>query len=215
MSFLNPEIEKYVQDHSSSQDAVLYELYRETHLKVMHPRMLSGALQGQFLQMLVDISSPKRILEIGTFTGYSAICMARGLKQGGELHTIDINEELYEIAHRYFTKAQVQNKITQHIGNALDIIPKIEGSFDLIFIDADKKNYPQYFDLCLEKLNPNALLIADNVLWNGKVVEKPQPTDANTQGVLIFNEKVQKCKQLQNLLLPLRDGLMIAQKKEK
>ena len=212
MNILSPEIEKYISNHSSAEDAVLYELYRETNLKVMHPRMLSGAAQGKFLQMLAQLTAASRILEIGTYTGYSAICLARGMKTSGELHTIDIKEELYDIAHKYFVKAGLENQITQHTGNALHVIPELSGTFDLIFIDADKKNYPLYMDLCLEKLKPGGLLVADNVLWNGKVVENPTPTDADTQGVIAFNQKIQDCKDLENVLLPLRDGLMLARK---
>ena len=213
MKILSPEIEKYISQHSCSEDIILYELYRETNLKIMHPRMLSGAAQGQFLQMLAAISSASSILEIGTYTGYSAICLARGMKKNGILHTIDIKEELFDIADKYFSKAELQDKIIQYTGDALEIIPQLKQQFDLIFIDADKKNYPQYFDLCIDKLAPSGLLIADNVLWNGKVTENPLPTDADTQGVLSFNKKVQDCEKLENVLLPLRDGLMLARKK--
>ncbi len=212
MNILSPEIKKYISEHSYPEDGVLYELYRETNLKIMHPRMLSGAAQGQFLQLLASLSSAHSILEIGTYTGYSAICLARGMKKDGLLHTIDIKEELFDIAAKYFKKAGLQNKITQHTGDALKIIPTLTQHFDIIFIDADKKNYPRYFDLCIEKLKPGGLLIADNVLWNGKVIENPLPTDADTQGVLNYNKKVQNCEKLENVLLPLRDGLMLARK---
>lgn len=213
MNLLSEPIENYISNHSSPEDEILYDLYRETHLKIDHPRMLSGAVQGQFLQMMAQLTNAQSILEIGTYTGYSAICMARGMKTGGRLHTIDIKEELFEIAHKYFVKAGLENKITQHIGNALDIIPTLNMAFDLVFIDADKNNYPQYLDLVIDKLTPGGLLIADNVLWSGKVLEEIQPEDKDTPGVIEFNKKVQNDPRLENVLLPLRDGLMLARKK--
>ena len=212
MSLISPSIEQYIHHHSGKEDEILYQLYRETHLKIMHPRMLSGHVQGQFLQMLSALTSAKSILEIGTYTGYSAICMGRGMHPDGILHTIDIKEELYEIAHKYFTLAGLNNRIRQYTGDALEIIPQIEATFDLIFIDADKCNYPQYFDLVADKLEVGGLLVADNVLWSGKVVEEADPADADTQGVLEFNRKVQQDSRFQNVLLPLRDGLMLARK---
>lgn len=213
MNLLSESIEKYIDDHSSSEDEILYDLYRETNVKVDLPRMLSGAVQGQFLQMMAQLMNAKSILEIGTYTGYSAICLARGMRSDGMLHTIEFKEELFEIAHRYITKAGLENQITQHIGNALDIIPSLENNFDLIFIDADKNNYPRYLDLVIDKLNSGGLIIADNVLWSGKVVEKIKHEDKDTPGVLEFNKKVQNDARLENVLLPLRDGLMLARKK--
>jgi len=212
MDIIPQKIEKYIDSHSTPEDQLLYELYRETNLKVMHPRMLSGAAQGRLLQMLASFISAKRILEIGTYTGYSAICLARGMDTLGELHTIDIKEELYEIAHKYIGKAGLENSIHQHIGDALDIIPQIEGNFDLIFIDADKKNYPRYFELLVERLNAGGLMIADNVLWGGKVVEDIQSNDKDTQGVIGFNKMVQEDIRVENVLLPIRDGLMLIRK---
>lgn len=212
MNFLDDKLEQYIDDHSGKEDEVLYQLYRETHLKVMHPRMLSGWTQGQFLQMLASMIHAESILEIGTYTGYSAICLARGMKEEGQLITIDIKEELESIAKKYFLKAGLDKKIEQRIGDALEIIPSLNQHFDLVFIDADKQNYPVYLDLVIDKIKPGGLLIADNVLWSGKVVEELKPDDKDTPAVLEFNRKVQDHPQLQNVLLPLRDGLMIARK---
>jgi len=206
-------LEDYINEHTSPEDELLHELYRETHLKIMHPRMLSGAAQGTLLQMLASLISAKRILEIGTYTGYSAICMARGMNPEGELHTIDIKEELYEIAHKYIVKAGFEKQITLHTGNALDIIPKIEGNFDLIFIDADKDNYPEYFKILVDRLHKGGLMITDNVLWSGKVVEPLAENDFDKAGILAFNKMVQEDDRVENVLLPLRDGLMLARKK--
>jgi caffeoyl-CoA O-methyltransferase len=213
MNLLPNKIESYISDHSTKEDEILYELYRETHLTIMHPRMLSGAIQGQYLQMMAALISAKSILEIGTYTGYSAICMARGMSKDGILHTIDIKEELYDIAHKYFVKAGLEDKIIQHIGNALDIIPNLDESFDLVFIDADKYNYCNYYNLLIEKLRPGGLIIADNVLWAGKVVEEVQENDADTQGLVEFNDLVQNDERVENIILPLRDGLMLIRKK--
>lgn len=213
MNLLPEAIDEYINDHSSQEDEILHALYRETHLKIDHPRMLSGAVQGQYLQMMAQLMNAQNILEIGTYTGYSAICLARGMKADGMLHTIDNKEELFEIAHRYFVKAGLDHLITQHIGNALDIIPQLEFTFDLVFIDADKNNYPKYLDLVIDKLKPGGLIIADNVLWSGKILEKIQKEDKDTPGVLEFNQKVQKDPRLENVLIPLRDGLMLARKK--
>ena len=213
MNLFSESIEKYIEDHSNPEDDILYDLYRETNLKTDHPRMLSGALQGQFLKMMAQLCQAENILEIGTFTGYSAICMARGMKQEGMLHTIDIKEEHYDMAHKYILKAGLENRITQHIGNALEVIPSLDQTFDMIFIDADKKNYPHYLDLVIDKLKPGGLIIADNVLWSGKVLEKIQKDDKDTPGVIAFNERIQKDPRLENVLLPLRDGLMLAHKK--
>lgn len=213
MNLLSESIEKYIDHHSSPEDEILYALYRETNVKIDHPRMLSGAVQGQFLKMMAQIMQAKSILEIGTYTGYSAICLARGMRSDGMLHTIDIKEELFDIAHKYIVKAGLEDRVTQHIGDALDIIPTLDEAFDLVFIDADKNNYPLYLDLVIDKLNAGGLIIADNVLWSGKVVEKIQNEDKDTPGVLEFNKKVQNDERLENVLLPLRDGLMLARKK--
>lgn len=212
MIFFDKKLDNYIEAHSGCEDDILHQLYRETHLKVMHPRMLSGWAQGQFLQMMASITQAKNILEIGTYTGYSAICLARGMKENGRLITIEINEELKELAQKYFLKAGVASKIEMHIDNASNLIPKLDQTFDLVYIDADKENYPLYLDLVIEKIQAGGLLIADNVLWSGKVVEEPMENDKDTPGIVAFNKKVQEHKQLQNVLIPLRDGLMLARK---
>lgn len=212
MNFLNDKLEQYIDDHSGQEDEILHQLYRETHLKVMHPRMLSGSAQGQFLQMMASLIQAESILEIGTYTGYSAICLARGMKENGKLITIDIKEELQQIAQKYFKKAGLNDKIDHRIANAVELIPQLEESFDLVFIDADKANYPVYLDLLIDKIRSGGILIADNVLWSGKVVEEVKPDDRDTPAVLEFNNKVQNHPLLQNVLLPLRDGLMVARK---
>ena len=213
MEFISKDIEKYIHAHSKPEDELLYDLYRETHLKIMHPRMLSGHIQGSFLQLMASLLSPKNILEIGTYTGYSAICMARRMHTDGILHTIDIKEELYDIAHKYFVRAGLENQIIQHTGNALDVIPQIETCFDFIFIDADKKNYPKYFELLVDRLSQGGIMIADNVLWGGKVVEKIADHDKDTQGIVAFNKMVQADERVENVMLPVRDGLMFIRKK--
>ena len=213
MEIIPQVIENYVSNHSSKEDPVLYELYRETHLTIMHPRMLSSHTQGVFLQMMSSLISAKNVLEIGTYTGYSAICMARGMSENGVLHTIDIKEELFDIAHKYFVKAGLENQIVQYTGNALDIIPKITGNFDLVFIDADKNNYSKYYELIVDRLNSGGLIIADNVLWAGKVVQEVQENDADTKGLIAFNTLVQEDERVENVMLPLRDGLMLIRKK--
>lgn len=213
MEFISKEIEKYIHAHSSPEDDILYDLYRETHLKIMHPRMLSGHIQGSFLQLLASLLSAKSILEIGTYTGYSAICMARGMHADGILHTIDIKEELYDIAHKYFVRAGLENRIIQHTGNALEVITQLKTTFDFIFIDADKKNYPKYFELLVDKLSKGGVIIADNVLWGGKVIEKTANHDKDTQGIVEFNRMVQADYRVENVMLPVRDGLMFIRKK--
>ena len=213
MDFLSDDIEDYISTHSSPQEALLYELYRETNLKTTHPRMLSGHTQGVYLQMMAGLMAAKSILEIGTFTGYSAICLARGMNEQGKLHTIDIKEELYDMAHKYFVKAGLEKQIIQYIGDALAIIPSINQHFDLVFIDADKKNYPKYYDLIIDKLLPGGLIIADNVLWGGKVIGELSTNDKDTKGLLAFNKMVTEDKRVENVMLPLRDGLMLIRKK--
>jgi len=211
MEFLDPELEKYAAAHSSPASAVLEELERETSAKVLMPRMLSGHVQGRFLSMMAKMMNANRILEIGTYTGYSAICMAEGLGPEGQLHTIDINEELESMATRYFEKAGMENKISFHVGDALQIIPALQETWDLVFIDADKQNYSNYFDLVIDRLRPGGCIIADNVLWSGKVLGAA--TDDETQALKDFNQKVQDDDRVENILLPIRDGLMLCRKK--
>lgn len=204
-------IEQYAAQHTLPENPILYALNRETHLSVLQPRMLSGHLQGTFLQFFSQLLQPLNILEIGTFTGYSAICLAQGLQANGILHTIDINEELYDIQRRYFDKAGLGTKIVSHVGNALDIIPTLPQTFDLIFIDADKQNYLNYYHLVLPKLRQGGYILADNVLWSGKVIE-PKP-DKDTEAIIAFNDAIANDPQVETLLLPLRDGILIARKK--
>jgi caffeoyl-CoA O-methyltransferase len=214
MTTLLPEqIEKYVLQHSNPESTTLKALHRETQLNVLLPQMLSGHLQGNFLKMISAMIKPSSILEIGTFTGYSAICLAEGLAPNGFLHTIDINEELEELATKYFEKAGVSKQIKQYIGNAVQIIPTLKMHFDLVFIDADKQNYALYYDLVFDQVKPGGYIIADNVLWSGKVAENIKPNDKDTLAIHRFNEKVNNDNRVDNFLIPIRDGLMIAQKK--
>lgn len=212
MEFLPEIIDQYACDHTQKENAVLEELNRETWAKVLIPRMLSGHLQGRTLSMFSQMIQPKTILEIGTYTGYSAICLAEGLQEGGMLHTIDINEELKSMCERYFEKAGISKQVSLHTGNAMDIIPTIDAEFDLVFIDADKENYSNYFDLIIERMPIGGYIIADNVLWSGKVVEEVNAKDIETQGLIAFNKKMHESDRVENLLLPIRDGLMVCRK---
>ena len=210
---LSRELEKYILTHIEPEDEVLRELDRETHLKVLGARMISGHLQGAVLTMLSKMIQPENILEIGTFTGYSAICLARGLKPGGKLITIEVDDELESIAARFFKKAGLENSIVQRIGPALEIIPQLSGPFDLVFIDAHKPEYSAYYDAIFEKVKPGGYLITDNTLWNGKVLEEPAPDDLQTKGVLAFNSLVKNDSRVEKVILPLRDGMTIIRKK--
>ena len=210
MDFLPEKINQYAINHSNKEHQLLSDLSRETWTNVMNPRMLSGFTQGRFLSMISNMISPQNILEIGTYTGYSALCLAEGLKKNGMLHTLDINEEYAIIAKKYFDKSIYKNNITQHIGNALDIISELNQCFELAFIDADKENYCKYFDLIIDKIKINGYIIADNVLWSGKVLEEVQ--DKETQALNEYNKKVLKDERIETLLLPIRDGLMISKK---
>lgn len=212
MDFIDQKIQEYAEQHTDAEPEVLRSLNRETHLKVLQPRMLSGHLQGRILSMLSKMINPKYILEIGTYTGYSAICMSEGMQSEGKLITIDINEELSDMSQSYFEKAGFKDKIEQHIGNALDIIPTLNYKWDLVFIDADKVNYSNYFDLVIDRLNEGGFIIADNVLWSGKVVESLKPNDKDTKELLSFNKKVSEDTRVENVLMPVRDGLMILRK---
>ena len=213
MHFLSPLLENYIAANSAPEPEVLQELRRETHLKVIQPRMLTGHYQGRVLSLLSKLIAPKNILEIGTYTGYSAICLAEGLQANGHLHTIDINEELNEIQHKYYTKSGNASKITQHIGDALDIIPHLEGTFDLIFIDAEKKQYDNYFEAVLKKCRPGSVILSDNVLWSGKVVEPLQKSDKATAALLAYNKKLATDPRVETVLLSIRDGLTLSRVK--
>lgn len=212
MEFLPEKIEQYVRNHTQKENFVLAELNRETWAKVLIPRMLSGHLQGRALSMFSKMIKPKYILEIGTYTGYSAICLSEGLKKGGKLHTIDINEELKLMSSIYFKKAGISKNIIQHVGDALKIIPNIKDDFDLVFIDADKENYSNYFEIVIEKIPIGGFIIADNVLWSGKVVEDVNEKDQETKAIKEFNNLIQTSERVENILMPIRDGLMICQK---
>jgi len=213
MDFIPADIQAYVEAHSDVESETLVALNRDTHKKVLKPRMLSGHLQGRTLSMLSHMIQPKCILEIGTYTGYSAICMAEGLAPGGKLITIDVNEELESLTRSYFERSGNAEKIDYRIGNALSLVPEISETLDLVFIDADKKNYINYYNLVLEKVRSGGFIIADNVLWSGKVVAKQNKTDKETQAILDFNRLVQEDERVENVLLPIRDGLMTIRKK--
>lgn len=212
MEFLPKNIDDYACMHTQKENQILEDLNRETWAKVLIPRMLSGHLQGRTLSMFSKMIKPKNILEIGTYTGYSAICLSEGLDQQGKLHTIDINEELKEMSSKYFKKAGIEDKIEQHIGNAMEIIPTINLTWDLVFIDADKENYSNYFDLVIDKMSIGSFLIADNVLWSGKVVEPLSEKDSETKEIIKFNHKIHQSDRVENVLMPIRDGLMVCRK---
>ena len=213
MNFLPSEIDDYALKNSDAELDVLKQLNRETHLKMTMPQMLSGHMQGLMLQMFSKMIRPKNILEIGTFTGYSAICLAQGLQNGGMLHTIDVNEEFKEIITRYIKEAGLGDKITLHMGSAVNILPPLKEEFDLVFIDADKENYSTYYDLVFPKVKQGGYIIADNVLWSGKILNSPMKMDIETKSLYEYSGKIQSDSRVENVLLPLRDGLMIARKK--
>jgi len=210
MEFLPEKIENYALAHTEKEPQLLAELNRETWANVMVPRMLSGHLQGRVLSMFSKLVSPENILEIGTYTGYSALCLAEGLKPKGTLHTLDINEEYTAVAKRYFNKSDYGKNIEQHIGNALDVIPTLACKFQLVFIDADKENYANYFDSIIDKMDIGGLIIADNVLWSGKVTEAQK--DEETTALDNYNKKIVTSDRVETVLFPIRDGLMISRK---
>ncbi|RKF04092.1 putative O-methyltransferase YrrM [Tenacibaculum lutimaris] len=210
MHFLPEKLDNYVVQHSQAEPKLLQELSRETWQKVLNPRMLSGAFQGRVLSMISKLAQPTSILEIGTYTGYSALCLAEGLSKNGMIHTIDKNEELEELQHKYFQKSEYKDQITQYVGNAIDIIPTINTKFDLVFIDADKSNYVNYFHLIIEKMNKGGIILSDNVLWSGKVIEELDPKDIDTKVLLEYNRLLNEDNRLETVLLPIRDGLTIS-----
>ncbi|MBU3821907.1 O-methyltransferase [Flavobacteriaceae bacterium XHP0103] len=210
--FIPEELEEYVVTHSENEPELLQQLSRETYQKILQPRMLSGHYQGRLLSLLSKLVNPKNILEIGTYTGYSALCLAEGIQPSGELHTIDINEELFDFQRTYFDKSAYGKQIFQHLGNALEIIPKLDKTFDLIFIDADKENYPNYFHTIIDKLNVNGILLSDNVLWSGKVTKPVKDDDLATKALLEYNTLLKEDKRIETVLLPIRDGLTISRK---
>lgn len=213
MHFLPEKIDNYIVQHSEKEPELLAALNRETNQKVLQPRMLSGHYQGRVLSLISKIKAPKTILEIGTYTGYSALCLAEGLEKNGILHTIDINEELYDFQRKYFDKSDFGSQIKQHLGEATEIIPTMEEKFDLVFIDADKPNYPKYFQLIIEKMNPGGIILSDNVLWSGKVVEKVKEDDESTKALLEYNHLLAEDERLETVIFPIRDGLTLSRYK--
>jgi caffeoyl-CoA O-methyltransferase len=212
MEFIDPLLDEYVCAHTENEPAILKELNRKTHLSVLQPRMLSGHFQGRVLSMLSHMIKPENVLEIGTYTGYSALCFAEGIREGGKVITIDVNEELEDLVREYIDKAGMNDKIDYRIGDAMEIIPTLSEQFDVVFIDADKKNYCNYYDLVFDKVKTGGYIIADNVLWSGKVLEDNETLDRETKILMDYNNKVHNDVRVQEVLLPIRDGLMIARK---
>lgn len=209
MEFIDKNLEEYCLQHTSEESDLLKELDRETHVKILRPRMLSGHLQGKFLKWIVQIFKPLEILEIGTYTGYSALSMAEGMLPNACLHTIDINVELEEMIKRYIKKSGFEHQINLYIGDAQEIIPTMNRKFDLVFIDADKENYLKYYNMVLPKMNQGGIILADNVLWSGKVLNEPKSNDYETKAIIEFNEFVKNDNRVEKLLLPVRDGILI------
>ena len=212
MDFLDPALQAYAERHTSPEPQLLAELNRETNLKVLYPRMLSGHIQGRILSMFSHMIRPRRVLEIGTYTGYSALCFAEGLAPDGKVITIDINAELSDIIQKYVQKAGLEDKIDLRIGDAREIIPAIDDELDLVFIDADKQNYINYFELVLPKLRPGGIVLADNVLWSGRVLD-PNENDKETSGLRNFADHISNKENVEHILMPIRDGIMVIRKK--
>ncbi|MDH4403136.1 MAG: O-methyltransferase [Flavobacterium sp.] len=213
MHFISQELEDYIEQHSEKEPDLLAALNKETYQKILLPRMLSGHFQGRVLSMLSKLIRPVNILEIGTFTGYAALCLCEGMQENGQLHTIDIKEELETIQRKYFDKSPWGNQIFQHLGEAIAIIPTLELKFDLVFIDADKENYLNYFELILPKMNKGGIILSDNVLWSGKVLEPLQKNDLSTKVLLEYNELLKNDPRVETVLLPIRDGLTVSRVK--
>lgn len=211
-NFIDSKIFNYSLSKSSKEPKILNDLNRETHLKILNPRMLSGHYQGRILSLISKIIKPKTVLEIGTYTGYSTICLSEGLDKNGSIHTIDHNEELLVIQNKYFKKAGISEKVKQYTGDAIKIIKKLNLDFDLVFIDADKENYPLYFDSIIEKVKPGGVIIADNILWSGKILEKVEEEDYATKSIIEFNDKVKNDDRVETIILPIRDGLSLIRK---
>lgn len=210
MHFISQELEDYIEQHSENEPALLAALNKETYQKILLPRMLSGHFQGRVLSMLSKLIRPVNILEIGTFTGYAALCLCEGMQENGQLHTIDIKEELVDFQRKHFDKSQWGNQIVQHLGEAISILPTLEMKFDLVFIDADKENYINYFELILPKMNKGGIVLSDNVLWSGKVLEPLQKNDLSTKILLEYNELLKNDSRVESVLLPIRDGLTVS-----
>ena len=210
MHFLSEELENYAAQHTEDEPLLLKELNKRTHLNVLQPRLISGHFQGRFLSLLSKMVQPRTILEIGTYTGYATLCLAEGLHLEGVLHTIDIKEELTDLQREFFDRSGYGNQIVQHLGKAADIIPALDTTFDLVFIDADKQNYAHYFDLVIEKMNRGGIILSDNVLWSGKVVEEVKHNDKHTQALMAYNQKIKDDPRVETVLLPIRDGITLS-----
>lgn len=210
MHFISQELEDYAALHSENEPELLRQLNRETHLKTLKPRMLSGHFQGRVLSMISKLTQPKNILEVGTFTGYATLCLAEGIQEGGLIDTIDINEELTDFQRKYFDLSEWGERIIQHVGSALDIIPGLDRTYDLVFIDADKQNYANYFELLLPKMNPGGIILSDNVLWSGKVLDPIRPNDKSTLSIDAYNKLLKEDPRVETVLLPIRDGLTVS-----
>jgi caffeoyl-CoA O-methyltransferase len=208
---MNKWIDKYILDNSSPEDPVLEDLYRQTHIRFVNPNMSTGHLQGKLLEFLSVMIKPSNILEIGTYTGYSAICLAKGLKSGGKLYTVEINDELKDFSNSYFKKAGFGNTIVQLTGRAQHLVPKLDQMFDLVYIDGDKREYEEYYNIIIRKTSPGGFIIADNILWGEKVLEK-NSKDPQTRGIIEFNDMIRQQKDIEKVILPLRDGLMVIRK---
>ena len=213
MHFLSEELENYAAQHTENEPLLLQELNKRTHLNVLQPRMISGHFQGRFLSLLSKMVQPRTILEIGTYTGYATLCLAEGLHPEGVLHTIDIKEELTDLQREFFDRSGYGSQIVQHLGKAADIIPSLNTTFDLVFIDADKQNYAHYFDLVIEKMNRGGIILSDNVLWSGKVVEEVKHNDKHTQALMAYNQKIKDDPRVETVLLPIRDGITLSRVK--
>ena len=210
---MEQELEQYILHHIDNEGQLLSQLNRDTHVNLLRPRMLSGHLQGRILKMICRMISPVRILELGTFTGYSALCMAEALPDNGELHTIEIDDELETFILKYFDRSPYRDRIHLHIGDAREVVPRLDGTFDMVFIDANKRLYCDYYDLVFNKVRPGGFILADNTLWDGKILQSPLPSDAQTIGIMRFNEKVATDTRVEKVILPLRDGLTLIYKK--
>ena len=213
MHFLSEELENYAAQHTEDEPLLLQELNKRTHLNVLQPRMISGHFQGRFLSLLSKMVQPRTILEIGTYTGYATLCLAEGLHPEGVLHTIDIKEELTDLQREFFDRSGYGSQIVQYLGKAADIIPSLNTTFDLVFIDADKQNYAHYFDLVIEKMNRGGIILSDNVLWSGKVVEEVKHNDKHTQALMAYNQKIKDDPRVETVLLPIRDGITLSRVK--
>ncbi|MDR0229578.1 MAG: O-methyltransferase [Flavobacteriaceae bacterium] len=210
MHFISPELENYAANHSENEPELLAQLDKETHQKILQPRMLSGHFQGRFLSMISKLVNPKNILEIGTFTGYATLSLAEGLQENGFIDTIDVNEELFDFQRKYFDMSPYGQQIQQHLGSAIDIIPTLDKKFDLVFIDADKRNYTNYFHLIIDKMNKGGIILSDNVLWSGKVIEEIKSNDISTQEIDAYNKLLKDDPRVETILLPIRDGLTVS-----